>query len=293
MLLPVTIVTACKARLGLLREALPTWLALPVEKIIVVDASCPEGTGAYANSFGDPRVEVVQIEMRGAFRHSMARNAGLRRAKTPWVALIDCDIQLAPPMEAVFSSLQPGHFYRSDRPTDGLTGQVIAENDILQKMGGYDEVYRDYGDEDIDLFRRLKFHQIKPAQFSHLLLRHVGHEDELRTAGQSISDKELSLSLNTAYGLAKMDAMRIMCHELTAEFRVKLYETVREKARLATSTGQTQRIELEMPESETSRLRFMRTLVIRIAPTSAQEKSVPSVPLSWFGGQSGQIGKKP
>lgn len=292
MLLPVTIVTACKARLGLLREALPTWRALPVEKIIVVDASCPDGTSAYASSFGDPRIEVVQIEMRGAFRHSMARNAGLRRAKTPWVAMIDCDIQLAPPMEAVFSALQPGHFYRADRPTDGLTGQVIAENEILQKMGGYDEVYRDYGDEDIDLFRRLKFHQVKPAQFSHLLLRHVGHEDELRTAGQSISDKELSLSLNTAYGLAKMDAMRIMCHELTAEFRVKLYETVREKAQLATSTGQTQRIELEMPESETSRLRFMRTLVIRIAPSSAQVKSAPSVPLSWFGGHGGQFGKK-
>ena len=58
-----SIVTTCMGRLDHLKESLPAMLAQPDSEVIVVDYSCPQGTGDYvAKHF--PAARVVRVEGR-------------------------------------------------------------------------------------------------------------------------------------------------------------------------------------------------------------------------------------
>ncbi len=266
----ISIVTGCRSRLSFLQRALPTWLALPVSEIIVVDASCPQGTGAWARSLGDPRVRVLDWPGE-TYRHSAVKNLGWRAAKTPWVALLDADICVDPALAQTFPHLRPGGFYRADSLPEGLAGQFILERATLERLNGFDEVYRDYADEDFDLLRRMLHFGYAHRTFPAALLSHIPHTDDLRIQGQSVPSAQLSLTYNSIYGLAKIELMKLLGQDLTPEFRRNLYDALRAKSAEVVETGQPARIELGLPTTDLKSLALDRTYVLTLRPASVAD----------------------
>lgn len=92
----VSVVIPTRNRRALLERALASALAqarIEVE-VIVVDEGSDDGTAAYVRGLGDRRVSLVRNEApRGV---AAARNVGLDRARSPWIAFLDDDDLWAP-----------------------------------------------------------------------------------------------------------------------------------------------------------------------------------------------------
>src|SRR3712207_5841452 len=84
---PVTVVIPVFNRRELLGRALRSVAHQSVQpsSIVVVDDGSTDGSAKVAQRFG---VDVIRQRNAGS---SSARNAGLERASTPWVALLDSD----------------------------------------------------------------------------------------------------------------------------------------------------------------------------------------------------------
>jgi glycosyltransferase involved in cell wall biosynthesis len=95
-MLDVSVVVPTHNRRALLLRTVGTVLAqrgVDLE-LLVVDDGSTDGSARAVSDLGDPRVEVVRHELpRGV---CAARNAGLARARAPWVAFLDDDDLWAP-----------------------------------------------------------------------------------------------------------------------------------------------------------------------------------------------------
>jgi len=159
----MTIVTACMGRLAYLRQSLGRMVAQPGCSCVVVDYSCPDGSGDWVAAH-HPAVRVVRVPGQTRFSVPRARNAGLRAIETPWVCFCDADVVPESSfIDAVRPLLRPGSYYRPAPLDDtGLYGTFIALRADLERVGGYDEVYQGWGDEDVDLYRALEFVGLSP-----------------------------------------------------------------------------------------------------------------------------------
>src|SRR5437867_300620 len=92
----VSVVIPTRNRQRLLRRALGSVLAqrqVDIE-VLVVDEASEDGTADFVRAIADPRVVLVRHDApRGV---AAARNAGLARARAPWVAFLDDDDVWAP-----------------------------------------------------------------------------------------------------------------------------------------------------------------------------------------------------
>jgi glycosyltransferase involved in cell wall biosynthesis len=92
----VSVVIPTRNRQLLLRRALDSVLAqrqVDIE-VLVVDEASEDGTADFVRAMADPRVALIRHDTpRGV---AAARNAGLARARAPWVAFLDDDDLWAP-----------------------------------------------------------------------------------------------------------------------------------------------------------------------------------------------------
>src|SRR5437867_10989586 len=96
LVLAVSVVIHTRNRRTILARGLHTVLAqhdVNLE-VVVVDEASEDGTADLVRGLSDPRVELVRHDApRGV---AAARNAGLARARAPWVAFLDDDDLWAP-----------------------------------------------------------------------------------------------------------------------------------------------------------------------------------------------------
>lgn len=263
----VSLVTGCRGRLAFLRRSLPSWLGLPsVAEVIVVDSACPDGAADWADSLGEPRVRTVRLAASPHYRHAAVKNAGAAVARCPWLLFLDTDIVVSPGLDTVLRSTLPGTFARPDLLDEAMGGQILVQRSVFEKLGGYDEVYRAYSDEDIDLYRRLRFHGVTLRPFARALIHHQPHDPAARMIHTDETDLALSTTFNAAYGLAKIELMKILGTELDRAFRESLYEMIRTKLAEAHLTGTPQRIELALPHTDLPTARLGRTYVLTLGP---------------------------
>jgi glycosyltransferase involved in cell wall biosynthesis len=148
----------------------------PVAELIVVDDGSTDGTPHVARSFGD-RVSYVRQENRGV---AAARNAGIHRARSRWIAFLDDDDEWLPDKvarqraaldtqpeaalcySALFARLLDGTTRRRHVRPDELPrimrlrnpfppSVVMARRDALLELAGFDERLRGASCEDWDL----------------------------------------------------------------------------------------------------------------------------------------------
>lgn len=183
----LSLITACGNRLVFLHRALPTWLAMAVDEVIVVDwASAPPIRRADLPA--DPRLRLIRVEAEGWHLPS-AYNLGLRLARFRNVMKLDCDITAAPWALAVNvpapGAFITGNWRRAPQGQQHLNGSFIAAQADLAAIGGFNEWFEGYGWDDDDLYTRLLAQGLTRRLIAPGSLSHLPHSDALRGADGS------------------------------------------------------------------------------------------------------------
>lgn len=265
----ISLITTCMGRLSHLRESLPAAVAQPRVQCIVVDYSCPEGAGRWAQETF-PAVKVIHAPGRERFNVSQARNLGAQAAEAPWLCFVDADVILAPDFsQTILPLLQPGHFYRPHPIVRELCGTVAVARDAFERVGGYDEMMRGWGGEDRDLYDRLRLFGQRETAVPAALFRTIPHGDDLRTQNYDNHDLPLNQAINRVYRQAKLDLMRLHGGMLEPALRSRLYDDVLRFVSQWQAHGQsTLRLDVHIEKTWLGP-QFSCALLYTLGPTSA------------------------
>jgi glycosyltransferase involved in cell wall biosynthesis/GT2 family glycosyltransferase len=224
----LTFVIMCKGRLSDLKQTLGAVVAQPRCECVVVDYSCPEGTGDWVEQTY-PHVHVVRVLDRPYLNRAEARNIGLRAASAEWVCFLDADVLIDPRfVSEIEARMQPKTYLVADPYREGTEGTFCCAREDLDRVGGYDEAYEDWGEEDNDLYDALKEAGLQRATFPSSLLLHLAHEDAERAQYHRIEPRK-SHVVNRVYRILKWDCQRLRGTPLSLEHRQALYRTIRSK----------------------------------------------------------------
>lgn len=207
-MVPVAFVTTCKGRLHHVKQTLSTLVAESPAEIILVDYGCPDNTAAWVEQHF-PSVKVVRVNDDTGFCLPRARNIGAAHATSPWLCFIDADIQVQQGwLEWMQQHLRDGHFYRASlaegQQLQEIAGTFLCPREAFLEIGGYDEVFRGWGGEDIDLYARLPDEAgVKHAYYPHDFVRPISHANTERTTFHAIKNISIQGLINGCYVKAK------------------------------------------------------------------------------------------
>ena len=220
----LSFVTICMARLSFLKQTLPHMIAQPGCEVIVVDYSCPENTGDWVEA-NHPQVRVLRMPGHTTVNVTRARNAGAAIVQAPWICFIDADIVLDPAFATtVLPQVKPGHFYRAHPQSTGIVGTFIVSRDDFEKSGGYDEVFRTYGDDDYDMYDNLRFLGVTEGRYPAQLVRHLPHGHDRRTENFEFRDHLKGVLVNRCYRIVKWELAKTRGKAFDPQERQTLYE---------------------------------------------------------------------
>ncbi len=205
----LTVVTTCKGRLHHLTESLPTLLGQTFRtdlryRVVVVDYGCPQGAFDWCVSkFADERLTVVRVrDDVDRFNFSRARNIGAAFG-SGLLAFLDADVLLPDgALQRAVSEMERLGLERLNhsRGVDAqgrphIGGQFLIRSESFHALRGFCEGFREYGGEDIDLYRR----SLAAGQSHGLIdleLRRIPHDDEERLRFVSSETKAESILRN-------------------------------------------------------------------------------------------------
>jgi hypothetical protein len=200
-------------RLGFLRESLPTWVERTGFRIVVVDYSCPEDAGTWAESEFPERVAVVRHaaevrEGRRVFNPSRARNAGAAAVRDGYVLFLDADVQVGAGFEAwMLEHLRPDVMAAVVGRPSALFGILGVHVDKWRAAGAYDEGFTGWGGEDLDLRIRLHLLGLACEPLPESLVRSLPHSNSLRSKNSVEPDFFKARALNGRYLEEKLQRM--------------------------------------------------------------------------------------
>lgn len=184
-------------RLQQLRISLPTF----PKPAVVVDYSCPDACGDWAEK-GDG-VTVERIPGEEHFHKTRALNVGAARAiamGAEWLFFLDSDTVVLPGFAPwVSDRLAEGKcmIVSPGEGKDGLVGLLVVSVPDFLRAGGYDESYRGWGVEDMDM--RLRLRLLAGCGFEKIpdgLLVPMPHGNEMRTRHYSVKNRWISRAVN-------------------------------------------------------------------------------------------------
>ncbi len=197
--LPCILVTTSMGRRAHLERSLPSWLSYTPCNIVVVDWSCPQHSGDWAEE-QSARVLAVR-DTAEHFHKTAALNIGIRRALTEiqsvwsgqgWVMVLDADTVILPGFWThVVDHARPDRFMfmAGDPEKKDLSGLLLATAQTWASAP-YDERFQGWGLEDWD--QRCRMHFDRGLDFDSIPSRFaepLRHSDDLRVAHQADPDK--------------------------------------------------------------------------------------------------------
>lgn len=207
----ISVVITCKGRLHHLQQTLPLLVTQAPAEIIVVDYGCPNNTGDWIATHY-PSVVVVRVNDDEGFCIARARNFGAKAARFPWIFFIDADIQVSANLFSWMKvNLDNRCFYRAGR-VDGSRkrdtwGTFICSRKIFEAVSGYDEVFRGWGGEDDDIYRRLSYLGLNESEYPGEYVTPIQHDDIERLVFYKIKERDIHHCINWFYIEAKMQMM--------------------------------------------------------------------------------------
>lgn len=151
----------------------------PDFEVIVVDDGSSDGTADYLAGLTWPRLNAVHLPENAG--RSMARNRATEQAQAPLLIFLDSDMVVTPDFVAAHLAFHrqwgPGWIgqgrviisHDTENPTSTpfspwtdasraffATGNVSVARAALEKVGGFDQAFRHYGWEDLELGLRLR-----------------------------------------------------------------------------------------------------------------------------------------
>jgi len=178
-----SLIVTCKGRLMHLRQTLPLFCALPDTEVILVDYGCPDASGDWAAA-NVPAAKVVRVADDPGFNPSRARNIAARESTADYLFFVDADIRVAPTaMADIMAVITPNTFATIDATDlgDDLRGTCIVPRAKFEAVGGYDELLKNYGMEDTELYARLIDFGLDDAFLPPASFAAIPHDDALRT----------------------------------------------------------------------------------------------------------------
>ena len=241
-----SIITTCKGRLEHLKKSLPTMVAQRCHEVIVVDYSCPQGTGGFVSK-KFPSVRLVSVEGQDHFSNWKARNAGAAVATSNVLIFVDADTLLAadavewvathlPSKTFGFFDSRTSREFNRDGPrvaANQLKGFQIVPRAAFQRLGGYDEVLEGYAaGADTDLEQRLSMIGLKRHRLDACLVESIIQHDAPSRVEHHAQPIRSSYAAGLLYRSAKQTLLRINNRiELPLEFRRRLYRVALDTAR--------------------------------------------------------------
>jgi glycosyltransferase involved in cell wall biosynthesis len=204
----VAIITTCKGRLHHLKQSLPLMLAQQPDELIVVDYSCPDGTGTWVEG-AFPQVKLVRVPDQSSFNASRARNHGAAAAAGDWLFFVDADVLLRPEaLEQVRPALKAGRFFTPwlkdvNEEVVQAYGTFFCPAADFAAIDGYDEVLEGWGGEDSDLYMRLKIRKLREMYYKTDILTVIDHGDDERNIATGMADRGENGAVNALYLQAK------------------------------------------------------------------------------------------
>lgn len=179
----ITAVTTCMGRRNHLEMTLPLMLE-EFDRVIVVDWSCPENSGDWAEQEG---AQVIRRPGEKYFNVCKARNLGARQVGTEYVCFIDADVIAMPgsgkEIERLvnLSTMVIAARHPDNKDVHALGGFIALNTSEFWAVGGYDETLRGYALEDIHLRSHLLLERgILPKRVSPGALAVIRHSNEMR-----------------------------------------------------------------------------------------------------------------
>ena len=206
---PIAFVTTCKGRSHHIQQTLPTIIAESPAEIILVDYGCPDNTGDWVEEHY-PEVKVIRVNDDPGFCLPRARNIGAAHSSAPWLCFIDADIKVKSGwLDWMSQSLEEGSFYRPSladgRQLQEIAGTFLCTRAAFTTARGYDEVFRGWGGEDIDLYARLPQEaNAQPAYYPNQFVEPISHADDERTTFHAIKNISIQSLINSCYVKAKV-----------------------------------------------------------------------------------------
>lgn len=243
-----SIITTSKGRWHHLVESLPVLLRQPDAEVIVVDYDCPDGTADNVER-DFPTARVARVKGQPGFNVSHARNIGAAEARGETLVFVDADVVVSDRfIPLVDASLSDNAFAKPFTPTtpqeNSLQGTCVIHKRHFDQIGGYDEVLRNYGGEDLELYERLwaarvNFMVLEREAFD----RVIDHSQEERSRFFDQSS-QLGFLVGKVYRVAKDIMVRMDGIEnIELEIRQNLYDEV---ARLVGNMARMERKELSL-----------------------------------------------
>jgi len=240
-----SIITTCKGRLEHLKKSLPTMIAQPCNEVIVVDYSCPQGTGAFVSS-NFPSVRIVTVEGQDHFSNWKARNAGAAVAKSDVLIFVDADTLLAEDAaQWIAAHVPPRTFgYFDTKTSQGFNrgGLRVASNQLkgfqivptaaFRRAGGYDEVLEGYAaGADTDLEVKLAMLGLRRRALDPCIVKSVIEHDASSRTKHHAQPIKYSYAAGLLYRAAKRALLKINGRvELPIAVRRSLYSAASKAA---------------------------------------------------------------
>jgi len=203
-----TFIVPCKGRLEHVQRSLPPRLGLPDTENVVVDYACPDHVGDWVQAHA-PAARVVRVEGEEHYNASAARNVGAALARGDWLVFVHADVIVDERfVEFLRAHVEPGVFFEA-APASAASGTLAVPRAAFRRVGGYDDVYVGWGEEDVDLRDRLVEDGLRPIELSERSFGTIAHADELRTRFHAQKDRSQSLAVHRVYRTAKFDLLRL------------------------------------------------------------------------------------
>jgi hypothetical protein len=181
------VVTATRNRTENLLQALPSWLAHPqVREVVIVDWSSdvPVAASLAVAGISDPRLRVARVEGEAAWVLTWAFNLGFRLARHGCILKADADIRLAPGFFAA-NPLSPGQAITGNWRTappgqEYINGLFYIHRADLARVQGFNEHITRYGWDDDELYDRLTRAGVARTDLAPATVSHIDHDDAAR-----------------------------------------------------------------------------------------------------------------
>jgi hypothetical protein len=205
-------------RLDHLKLTLPVSLSHDCAEVLLVDYSCPEHSGSWAEqAFPEEirtgRLKVIRVTGRSEYHSSHAKNVTHARAQGEVFLNSDADNFIDKPYldrcaeffaDPAVQMVPPAPW--DSTASSGMMGRMAIRRTPFFALGGYDEDMAGWGSDDNDLLRRASAAGLRVRSMPHRYLRVIEHDDVLRTRYMRQRDTGESSLRNADLTSAKISA---------------------------------------------------------------------------------------
>jgi hypothetical protein len=181
----ISIVTRVRNRQEHLLQSLPSWIAQPlVRDIVIVDYGSLKPIDPDILEASN-KIRLCTVHNTPLWKSAKAINIGVQWAVCPHVLRLDCDIDRVDNLQKYLEAKTEQNFFSGklvEHGFKGFFGQCLFSKDQWASVGGYHDFMVGWGFDDSDFYERLTARGYARGLFDVRDLGDVEHADAVRTA---------------------------------------------------------------------------------------------------------------